>query len=558
MGPSGGGKSTLLNVLAGYSVTGSGGSVYLNNISRDHKCMSKISCYIQQDDYVRDLLTVRESMIVASHLKLPPERSTLSKIRQVEDLLDALGLSVHGDTITKRLSGGQKKRLSIALELITNPSIIFLDEPTTGLDSLSCSQFVSLMVDLAHNQGRTMICTLHQPSALLFEKFDQVYTLSAGRCIFQGPPSFVIPYFAERAIICPPYHNPADFLIEIAIGDYGPDVLVKLAESLTKDNYYKKNIICISGEQETIRENGMCLKKLDSANGKNQAPFTLSKSSTPPPLYLQAYHLYVRNIIAFKRNKNQLALRLSAHLVIALIFGYLYRNVGNDGSQVLGNMVFVYGTNLFLVYTGQMAVVVSFPLEYKILKREHFNRWYSLFPYLVSTLMVEIPFQILCCLTYILPSYVLTGQPLEFMRFSYFTIIAVVTSITAQSTGFLCGATLPVKMAVFVGPVSIVTLSVFGFAIQLKDVPLQYIWVYHFSFMRASFTSLMNTLYGFSREIMPCSDEIYCHFKYPDKFLKEMGIMLPDIYPEFYYLCFILFCTTILTSTCVWYRLNKR
>ncbi|XP_050547437.1 ATP-binding cassette sub-family G member 1-like [Daktulosphaira vitifoliae] len=131
MGPSGGGKSTLLNVLAGYSVTGSGGSVYLNNISRDHKCMSKISCYIQQDDYVRDLLTVRESMIVASHLKLPPERSTLSKIRQVEDLLDALGLSVHGDTITKRLSGGQKKRLSIALELITNPSIIFLDEPTT-------------------------------------------------------------------------------------------------------------------------------------------------------------------------------------------------------------------------------------------------------------------------------------------------------------------------------------------------------------------------------------------------------------------------------------------
>jgi len=67
------------------------------------------------------------------------------------------------------------------------------------------------MADLAHNQSRTMVCTLHQPSALLFEKFDQIYALSSGQCIYQGPPNFVIPYFAERTIVCPPYHNPADF-----------------------------------------------------------------------------------------------------------------------------------------------------------------------------------------------------------------------------------------------------------------------------------------------------------------------------------------------------------
>lgn len=83
--------------------------------------------------------------------------------------------------------------------------------PRSGLDSQSTSQFVSLMVNLTHKQKRTLVCTLHQPSALMFEKFDQVYALTAGRCIYQGPPNLVIPYFAERAIVCPPYHNPADF-----------------------------------------------------------------------------------------------------------------------------------------------------------------------------------------------------------------------------------------------------------------------------------------------------------------------------------------------------------
>lgn len=556
MGPSGCGKSTLLNVLAGYSISGSLGQVYLNESLRDENQMANISCYIQQDDYVRDLLTVRESMTVAAHLKLSTTVSAISKASQVEDLLDAIGLSVHGDTITKRLSGGQKKRLSIALELITNPSILFLDEPTTGLDSQSCSQFVSLMADLAHNQNRTMVCTLHQPSALLFEKFDQIYALSSGHCIYQGPPNFVIPYFAERTIVCPPYHNPADFLIEVAIGEYGTDVLVKLADT-TKTTYINGHNNCqlISGDQELQLENGTFLKNNNTVDKKQ--PFK-TKILNKPPYYLQAYHLYLRNVIMYKRNKANLTLRIVAHLAIALIFGYLYRGVGNDASVVISNMVFIYGTNLFLVYTGQMAVIVSFPLEYKVLKREHFNSWFTLFPYMVSILLVEIPFQILCCLVYIVPSYIMTNQPLELMRFSYFTIFLVVTSLTSQSTGFLCGATMPVKVSVFVGPVFVVLLSVFGFAIRFTDIPAIYVWLHYFSFVRGSFQSLVYTLYGFGRDVLPCSDEMYCHYKNPIKFLTEMEFSQVNIYPEFFYICFFFLCTYVLTTTVIWYRLNKR
>ncbi|XP_015369899.1 PREDICTED: ATP-binding cassette sub-family G member 1-like isoform X2 [Diuraphis noxia] len=447
MGPSGCGKSTLLNVLAGYSISGSSGQVYLNDSLRDEKQMANISCYIQQDDYVRDLLTVRESMTVAAHLKLPTTVSAISKANQVEDLLNALGLSFHGDTVTKHLSGGQKKRLSIALELITNPSILFLDEPTSGLDSQSCSQFVSLMADLAHHQNRTMVCTLHQPSALLFEKFDQVYALSSGRCIYQGPPNLVIPYFAERLVVCPPYHNPADFLIEVAIGEYvTDDVLVELFDTTKITNTNGRNK-CHTISDEDHEQIELEIDTCQEDNNTNDERLSYKiELSNKPRFYVQIYHLYMRNITMYKRNKTYLLLRIVIHLAVALIISYMYRGSGNDAARVFINMKFVYASNLFLVYTGLMSVIVSFPLEFMVVKREHFNSWYTLFPYIVSILMVEIPLQILCCIVYIVPAYAITSQPFELMRFGYFAVFLIATSMTSQSAGFLCGATMPLKV----------------------------------------------------------------------------------------------------------------
>ncbi|KAF9959246.1 hypothetical protein BGZ65_000678 [Modicella reniformis] len=223
MGASGAGKTTLLDILARRQKSGAiQGQIYVNGRIVSNQEYKRVVGFVDQEDTLMSTLTVYETILYSALLRLPRDMSLEAKRYRVLETMSELGiLGIKdmriGTTGRRSISGGEKRRVSIACELVTSPSILFLDEPTSGLDSYNAFNVVECLVTLARTYHRTVVCTVHQPRSNIFARFDQLILLAKGELIYSGETRLLNTHLRGLGHPCPEGFNMADYMLDLTM-----------------------------------------------------------------------------------------------------------------------------------------------------------------------------------------------------------------------------------------------------------------------------------------------------------------------------------------------------
>jgi ABC-type multidrug transport system ATPase subunit len=231
IGPSGSGKTSLLNAMAlrlhnsvGTKYRTYGEMTFNGAVPSDSVVRSVCSYVCQDDDALLPSLTVRETLRFSAGLRLPSHMSKEEKIRRADDVLLKMGLkdcadNLIGSELVKGISGGEKRRVTIAVQILTDPRVLLLDEPTSGLDAFTASSIMELLQGLA-SERRTLILTIHQSRSELFRHFGSVLLLARGGSpVYAGKGSAMLQHFKSLGYACPTTTNPADFALDLVTID---------------------------------------------------------------------------------------------------------------------------------------------------------------------------------------------------------------------------------------------------------------------------------------------------------------------------------------------------
>lgn len=543
MGSSGAGKSTLLDVLAGRKNTGQ----LSGAISYNDTAVLSSAAYVMQDNVHISLLTVKETIHFAAELRLPctwsrdKMDSRIIIVVAMLNLQNVLDTMVGSDSV-RGISGGQLKRLSIAVEIINLPDIIFLDEPTTGLDSATALDVMTAVRSLA-NQHRTIIATIHQPSRSTFELFDKVLILANGRVCYNGESkkgerNCAVDYFTQS-----PWHfhyrpgsNPADFVVA-AVGGCIPAADGSQVSGSVLANYFD------SQQVPDIEKAALVLRHIH-----NDASFGVSKEVTyrlnedeadmliedsSLSVVRQIYTLTHRMVIKLSRDRKATVFASVRHLIAGLFYGSIYFQLrGGSSNDVYSNRSGVFFFSLLFMIIGHQQSVPSFVDDRLLFYRERSAGAYGAFPYWISSWILQVPMVFVNVLLFAVPCYWLVGLREGAAYFGYFYIQTVMCSLVGLfSAGLVSAISRNTQAALSYFPVVMfLAVSFAGFAIFIPQFPPWLgNWAPYISYMRYALQGV--TLNEFQDNPSMSQSSAYIDqlgYQYLSK-TECAGIMLPFI-----------------------------
>uniref|UniRef100_A0A8C6R1U7 ABC transporter domain-containing protein n=1 Tax=Nannospalax galili TaxID=1026970 RepID=A0A8C6R1U7_NANGA len=392
MDPQDGSRSLLLDVLAARKdPRGLSGEILINGAPQpaNFRCNSG---YVPQIDMVVDTVNVRENVEFSAALRLPMTVTSDERRRRINEVLKLLGLDKVENS--KPISKEDRKRTAIAMELITDHRILFLDEPTTGLDS-STAHDVILLLQWMSKQGRTIIFSINRP-----QLFDSLTLVAKGKVLFHGPAQDALEYFKLAGYHHEPYNNPADFFLDVINGDSSAVILGEEEED-HEDNEHK----------ELFKRENQVTEKLAEFYAQsslyNNTRGALDQLSGEQRVQSVSAFQEITCVTSFWHQLRWIIWR-SFKVMLAMVVGNIFRVLRNDCIEVQSRASLLYVLTFFQCITSVLGA--RFVMEAKRFLHEHTSGYYRELPYFFGKLVSElVPRRLFPSILFTIISYSIAG-----------------------------------------------------------------------------------------------------------------------------------------------------
>lgn len=471
LGPSGAGKSTLVDILAGKRKSGQvrGRVSYHSNGRR-----VKVG-YCDQSDVLSPTSTVMETLLFAAYLRLPENVPKKVKAERANTVLRQLSLE-HirntriGSGLQRGISGGEMRRVSIAIELVANPDVLILDEPTSGLDSVSAARVVGLLKSLTTDPENrtTIIASIHQPSSALYHSFSQVILLSRGKQLYCGPGGNApAEFFAEQGYVCPQGYNVADHLLDIA--SEGPAGLRSGHDAMVSTDMFFPDSPVLEKASDSV---------VDLAVLNSTAP---ARNRCATTFLTQLEVLSAREWRNLRRDKTLFVAHFILFSVVGLFAGGLYFKVDLTiaGFQNRVGSLFFLGT---LIAFSSLSALYNIVEIRPLFLRERGSSFYSPQAWLLARVIFDIiPLRLVPTIVLGIIIYFMVGLALTAARFFKYLLILVLYTLAMTLYNFLLGALFEhPSIAILLSSLwNLFNMTYAGFFINVAKIPAVLGWLHY-------------------------------------------------------------------------------
>ena len=501
MGPSGSGKTTLLDLISARRKVGSLSGTLLVDGREPSEASIPYTAYVPQFDLHIPSFTVRETLVFAARLRM--KGGEMEVDQKVNEIIEILGLescqfTIVGSEIVSGISGGQLRRLSLGVEIITSPPLILLDEPTTGLDSSSSLELMTFIKTLSSSS--TIICTIHQPTPIIFELFSQILMLSEGHVVFQGAPNDAVDHFTSSSLNFQfnGEYNPAEFLLDVASGSCLPSN----STSPLSPDYLETQFWSSSSGVEVS-------SKINQTLSSSYHPNKQHQRGAPPPSPSTFSHISTlckREWSATFLNGEYFFSKLSKTISTGLLIGVIFFQRGlyaTDSSNLMNEEGTDLTTNAYntcsalfftvmLLVLGNIETIPELFATKLLYTKEMDGKVFTPFSLWVALAFGKIPMFLLHHLFFSNIIYFMVGFNSSNASYWMYQLILFLTSLLSLSFAHLLSAycSSP-QSALGLYPPTFMFLSMFaGFSILIDDIPSHWKWASDVSYVRWVFEGL--------------------------------------------------------------------